>query len=211
MFWKRDLLTNQLLYDIVAPLLVDLSTFKQCWYIINLSSHFPTVSAPGREKKGAAMLERFERLTLGTSQIYKDIQKIKKARMNSLGLKGTHVMCLYYLYQNPEGLTAAELCTLCRENKAGISRILSELEELAFICYEQPRAGKKYRTRAVLTGSGEKYASEITDLILHATIVGGRGISEEERSTFYRVLFQIAENLNELCEELEQQKGYDYE
>lgn len=156
------------------------------------------------------MLERFENLTLGTSQIYKDIQKIKKARMSSLGLKGTHVMCLYYLHQNPNGLTGAELCTLCRENKAGISRILSELEDHQFICYEQPHNGKKYRSRAVLTESGEKYAAEITNLILHATLVGSKGISEEERTIFYRVLFQIAENLNEFCAELDQQKGYDY-
>lgn len=156
------------------------------------------------------MLERFENLTLGTSQIYKDIQKIKKARMSSFGLKGTHVMCLYYLHQNPDGLTAAELCTICRENKAGISRILSELENQQFICYERPHNGKKYRTRAVLTKSGEAYASEITDLILHATLVGGKGISEEERSIFYRVLSQIAENLNELCAGLEQTEEGDH-
>lgn len=148
------------------------------------------------------MLERFENLTLGTSQIYKDIQKIKKARMSSLGLKGTHVMCLYYLHQNPEGLTAAQLCSLCRENKAGISRILSELEAHRFLTYEQPHGDKKYRTRASLTESGEAYASEITDLILHATQIGGKGITEEERTVFYRVLFQIAENLNEFCAEL---------
>lgn len=157
------------------------------------------------------MLERFESLALGTSQIYKDIQKIKKARMSSLGLKGTHVMCLYYLHQNPDGLTNAQLCTLCKENKAGISRILSELEGRQFICYEQPQIGKKYRARAMLTKEGEASALEITNLILHATLLGGRGITEEERRIFYHVLFQIAANLDELCKELEQQKGNENE
>ena len=158
------------------------------------------------------MLERFEMLTLGTSQIYKDIQKIKKARMNSLGLKGTHAMCIYYLHQNPEGLTATELCSLCREDKAGISRILADLERHHFIEYDQSGTGKKYRTKAVLTEEGNEYASKVTDLILHATLMGGKGLSDEDREVFYRVLFQIANNLDKLCEELEQQqKGYDFE
>ena len=40
------------------------------------------------------MLERFEDLTAGVTQVYKNIQRIKKQRMNSLGLKGTQVMCI---------------------------------------------------------------------------------------------------------------------
>ena len=72
------------------------------------------------------MIHRFEQLTTGVSQIYKNIQRIKKLEMRSLGLKGTHVMCLYFLHSHAEGLTAADLCALCKENKAGISRILAE-------------------------------------------------------------------------------------
>ena len=75
------------------------------------------------------MVDRFEYLTSGITQIYKSIQKIKRCRMDSLGLKGTHVMCLYYLSEYPNGLTAADLCGKCREDKAGISRILSDLEK----------------------------------------------------------------------------------
>lgn len=36
--------------------------------------------------------------------------------MNALGLKGTQVMCIYYLASNPEGLTAADLCTRSESN-----------------------------------------------------------------------------------------------
>ena len=43
------------------------------------------------------MIDRFENLTAGVTRIYKSIQKIKRHRMDSLGLKGTHVMCLHYL------------------------------------------------------------------------------------------------------------------
>ena len=71
------------------------------------------------------MIERFEQLTLGVSRIYKNIQKIKKQSMESFGLKSTHVMCLHYLSLYPDGLSAAELCRKCEENKGGISRIRS--------------------------------------------------------------------------------------
>ena len=67
------------------------------------------------------MLERFEDLTAGVTQVYKNIQRIKKQRMNSLGLKGTQVMCIYYLSIHPEGMTAADLSRITVEDKASIS------------------------------------------------------------------------------------------
>lgn len=69
---------------------------------------------------------RFEDLTAGVTQVYKNIQRIKKQRMNSLGLKGTQVMCIYYLSIHPEGMTAADLSRITVEDKASISRILAE-------------------------------------------------------------------------------------
>ena len=47
--------------------------------------------------------------------------------MTELGLKGTHVMCLFFLHHTPEGLTAAQLCQLCAEDKAAISRTIATL------------------------------------------------------------------------------------
>ncbi len=49
------------------------------------------------------MIDRFEKLTAGVTCIYKSIQKIKRHRMDALGLKGTHVMCLHYLSEHPDG------------------------------------------------------------------------------------------------------------
>lgn len=152
------------------------------------------------------MIEGFEKLTIGVSRIYKSIQKIKKTRMSSLGLKGTHVMCIYYLNQNPEGLTGAELCTLCREDKSGISRILAELEKMNFISYRLAQGKKKYRTRALLTDAGKAYAKKVTGLISHASEAGGRGLTEKEREIFYRVLFRIADNLEQLSRKLDPQE-----
>lgn len=149
------------------------------------------------------MIDRFEKLTTGIAQIYKSIQRIKKHKMNSLGLKGTQVMCIYYLSSHPDGLTAADLCEICKEDKAGISRTLSDLEQNGFIRYEMSGDKKKYRAKAILTSKGQNNACKVTDLILHATEEGGKGITEEEREIFYRVLFLISDNLNRICAELD--------
>ena len=150
------------------------------------------------------MIERFEKLTAGITQVYKSIQHIKKHRMGSMGLKGSHVMCIYYLSKHPEGLTAADLCTICREDKAGISRILSDLENNQLILYSHPQDKKKYRAKAFLTAKGAECALKVKDLILGAVISGGAGITEEERDTFYRVLFLISDNLQNVCTELDE-------
>lgn len=158
------------------------------------------------------MIDRFENLTSGVTQIYKSIQKIKRCRMDSLGLKGTHVMCLHYLEACPDGLTASDLCEKCKEDKAGISRILADLERNRLITYEQQKDAKetreiketkRYRAKAILTNKGKDYAKKVTNLIIHATIAGGQGISETERDIFYQVLFRIADNLNQVCLNLE--------
>ena len=151
------------------------------------------------------MTDRFEKLTTGTALIYKGIQRIKKARMNSIGLKGTQVMCIYYLDVYDQGLTASELCGKCKEDKAGISRTLAELEEQGFIGYDNSGAGRRYRARAVLTEKGKKYAVKVRNLILGATEEIGAGITEAEREVFYRVLFRIADNLAQVCASLESQ------
>ncbi len=147
------------------------------------------------------MIDRFEKLTLGVAQIYKNIQRIKKYQMHEIGLKGTHVMCIYYLSRNPDGLAAADLCNICKEDKAGISRILSDLTHGGFIYYESG-ADKKYRAKALLTEKGRQYAHAVNRMILHATEMGGNGVTEEEREIFYRVLFLISDNLSQLCNEL---------
>lgn len=75
------------------------------------------------------MIERFETFTTNIASIYKNIVKIKKYEMNKIGLKGTHVTCMNFLNNSPEGLTATEICVLAKENKAGISRALADLLE----------------------------------------------------------------------------------
>ena len=144
------------------------------------------------------MLERFEYLSIGVSRIYKSIQKIKKQTMEFMGLKSTHVMCLYYLNMHPEGLTAAEICHLCLENKAGISRILSDLENQNLITYILPPGGKNYRSKAVLTPLGKEHTDKVILEILKAVQATGYDIDPKEREIFYKVLYKIADNLEAL-------------
>lgn len=141
------------------------------------------------------MIDRFEKLTTGVSRIYKKIQRIKKHEMSAFGLKGAHVMCIYYLASTPEGLTASDLCFKCNEDKAAVSRMLSELEAGGFISYDNASIGKKYRTKAILTKQGKDYAERISHLILQFTELCGEGISDDEREIFYRVLLRIADNI----------------
>ena len=143
------------------------------------------------------MLKRFQSFVSGITICYKYIQKIKSVEMTELGLKGTHVMCLFFLRQNPDGLTAAQLCQLCVEDKAAISRTLAILHEKKYICSE----GKKYRAEIRLTESGLAVAEKIEEMIERWVGCGGDGLSDEDRENFYRSLEQISSNLHARLDE----------
>lgn len=138
------------------------------------------------------MIHRFDAFVTGITTCYKYIQRIKAMEMTELGLKGTHVMCLFYLNLNPEGLTAAQLCALCDEDKAAISRTVAELTSRGYIVTSDPQ---KYRARLCLTDAGAGIAVRMNDLIEQWVCTGGDGLSESERETFYRSLGVIANNL----------------
>lgn len=140
------------------------------------------------------MLHRFEEFVTGITECYRYIQRIKTAEMTDLGLKGTHVMCLFYLNRSPEGLTAAQLCNFCGEDKAAVSRTVAELEKLGHIhCDLQD--GKKYRAPLVLTEKGRQAAGCINGLVEQWVCAGGDGLTDEERAAFYASLGKIAANL----------------
>ena len=138
------------------------------------------------------MIQRFDDFVSGITSCYKYIQRIKSMEMTEFGLKGTHVMCLYYLCQNPAGLTASQLCGLCAEDKAAISRTVSELKSRGYITTLSEKA---YRAMLTLTAAGQDIARKFDHLIESWVTAGGDGLSDEERSDFYRALSSIAENL----------------
>jgi DNA-binding MarR family transcriptional regulator len=148
------------------------------------------------------MTQRFDTFVTSITQIYRCIQKIKTHEMLPLGLKSTHVMCLFHLLQHPEGLTAVQLTALCEEDKGAISRALSSLETKGLVVFgDHPGQSKRYRTRITLTESGREAAQHMDASINHAVKIGGQGLSEENRIVFYESLQLIAKNLQTFCSE----------
>ena len=138
------------------------------------------------------MNRRFQNFLTGITVCYKYIQRIKNAEMTEFGLKGTHVACIFYLNHNPEGLTSAQLCSLCAEDKASISRTVAYLRQRGFI---ELGGDKAYRTPLRLTPEGHRVALQMEPIIEEWVGIGGIGLSDDQREAFYNTLALIADNL----------------
>lgn len=147
---------------------------------------------------GEDRIGRFQEFITGITVCHKYIQRIKNAEMTEFGLKGIHVSCMFYLHGHPDGLTAAQLCTLCAEDKASISRTVSDLRTRGYI---EPVSGKNYRAPLRLTAAGEEIARRMTPLIESWVSVGGEGLSDEDRGNFYESLAHISTNLRARLEQ----------
>ena len=145
------------------------------------------------------MIKRFEAFVTGITLCYKYIQKIKSAEMTELGLKGTHVMCIFFLSHNPDGLTAAQLCRLCAEDKAAVSRTVAKLQREGYVAPGE----KRYRAALRLTEKGEEVARRVDGLIEQWVAFGGAGLSDSDREAFYRALELISNNLKKSGENAE--------
>jgi len=148
------------------------------------------------------MITRFEEFVGTISSIYKNIEKMKKNRMREFGLSGNHVMCMVYLAQNSEGLTATDLCKLISVDKAATSRALSELFEKGYIQYSNADGHKKYRAVARLTEQGIKVAKQMDVIICSVVNKIGGSLTKQERDSMYRSLETIDTNLNELTKNM---------
>lgn len=144
------------------------------------------------------MIERFDIFTTTITQIYKSLQKIKNREMTEVNLKGIHVMCLFRLNRNPDGMTLTALSAACEEDKAAMSRTVSELAGLGYV---KTAEGRRYRAPVVLTDSGREVAAKIDDMIISAVNAGGYGLTDEERSVFYKALTLISNNLKTYLKE----------
>lgn len=144
------------------------------------------------------MIHRFQDFLTGITVCYKFIQRIKNAEMTEFGLKGIHVSCLFYLNHNPEGLTSAQLCSLCCEDKASISRVVSDLRSRGYI---EQGTGKNYRAPLLLTEAGQQIAHRMDPIIESWVTIGGDGMTDEQRQSFYESLSLIASNLHAKLEE----------
>ena len=143
------------------------------------------------------MEERFKTFTVLMANITRNIRRIKTEEMAEFHLKSPHVSCLYYLYTE-DALTAKELCDVCEEDKANISRTIDYLETNGYLI-RQPQDNKKYKNHLTLTEKGKAVGQQIAEKIDRILTEAGEGISEANRTIMYESLFSINSNLQKHC------------
>lgn len=148
-----------------------------------------------RTGKDDYLIKRFEDFVSTIASIHKNIQKIKKHKMKEFGLGGNHVMCLFYLAKNPNGLTGGQLAQQMKVDKAAASRALAELLEKGYVYYPDTEEQKKYRAIARLTIKGFAVTEQIDDIICDVVNQIGSGLSVEDRENMYRSLGVIEESM----------------
>ena len=144
-------------------------------------------------------IERFEAFTTSVTKAYKYIQKIKLAEAENIGLKANHIMYMYHLGKNPEGLTSTELSKLCVEDKAAVSRAIVDLTDKGFIRSVERDLMRKYRAKIILTEKGKEKNKQLNEAIAIAVAKASSSINESEREKFYSILFYITDNLETIC------------
>lgn len=149
------------------------------------------------------MRNRFESFAICIVELYRCMQKIKDIEMKKLGLKANHAMCLYYLGKHQKGLTATELTDLCREDKAAISRTLSQLHDKGFVSCDVSDNKRSYRTSNYLTDKGKELVEKMKERIESAVFNGGDGLDDNARNNFYDSMELILSNLTKYIRENE--------
>ncbi len=140
----------------------------------------------------------FEKFTASVIRLGKLIQKIKVYEMSEYGLKAVHVMCVYYLGESEDGLTASELVKLTYEDKAAISRAIDALEERGAVVTDAKTHGSVIR----LTESGKMLAAAISQKTNLAVQACNAHFNENEKEFFYSSLEKITENITKYYENL---------
>ena len=125
------------------------------------------------------MEERFEMFTLLLTSISRSINKIKTEEMAEFNQKSSHLSCIYYLYKN-KSLTAKELCDICEEDKANISRSIKHLEENGYLsCYSKTQ--KRYQCPLRLTERGIQVGKKISERLEQIMESASMHLREEDR------------------------------
>lgn len=143
------------------------------------------------------MKGRYETFTVLINRISRNIRKIKNLAMAEHNLRSVHVSCLYYLY-SAKNITSTDLCELCEEDKATISRALDFLAKNGYLATEEG-AGKRYKTTLLLTEKGNEVGREIMDKVNGVLRETGFGFTEQEMVAFYRSLTLISNNLENIA------------
>ena len=139
------------------------------------------------------MQERFQTFTVLIARLNRCIRKIKTEEMAEFNLKSPHVSCLYYLYKS-ESLTAKELCDICEEDKANISRSIEFLEKNGYLVCRS-KTEKRYKSPLVLTEKGRQIHEMIESKIAETEEKLSACLSEDEKKTLCFLLEKLRQNL----------------
>ncbi len=145
-------------------------------------------------------MENFERFTSLIAEINHSIRKLKSEIMSEFDLRSTHLYCLYYLFRD-SSLTAKELCDMCAEDKALMSRTIKHLEERGYV---ERSSEKRYRAALTLTDEGRAVAARAAEYANSYFLSTREGISDADREVLYRSLNLINDRLSELCDKYEE-------
>ncbi len=142
------------------------------------------------------MVSRFERFSYAISEIHRYWHKIAADEMEKCGLKGPYAVYFTAMYRYPEGITSAQLAEVCSRDKSDVSRAMSLMERKGLVTKEGPL----YRALLKLTDEGKKVAEFINQKAGQAVELGGKGLSDEDRKTFYETLELIVSNLQAISQ-----------
>ncbi len=146
------------------------------------------------------MLERFERFSFAIAEINKHWHKLAGEEMEKYGLKGAHCVYLLALYQNRDGLTAPQLCTICGKDKADASRMMRTMIETGLVS-KQSTYQTQYGGTFILTEEGFSAASHIQERACRAVEYAGADLTNDQRDNFYSALDSITLRLRQLSKE----------
>ena len=110
------------------------------------------------------------------------------------------VVVVANLYGTPGKMD--ELCAICEEDKANISRSLKYLEQEGYIT-SSPRRRRRYHCILELTDKGREVASKLAMKIDSMLERASEGLSEADRVIMYRSLTLISNNLQKIYENYE--------
>ena len=146
------------------------------------------------------VIERFEQFTYAINVIYRSILKLEREEMEKYGYRASYVLYLAILSRCPDGVTATKLSELCDRDKAGISRIVAEMEENGLITKQSSR-DNFYRAKLFLTEKGHEIARRVQQSAIIAVSEAGNGMSDDDRKVFYECLGLISANLKKISVE----------
>ena len=135
--------------------------------------------------------ERFSSFVLFIERISKNIKRVADIKLEPYGLRSSHLMCILQLAKSEGGLSSTGLAEACGVDKAFVSRITGELVEKNYIVKNGGTDGAKYKTKFVLTESGEGVKEIINEIITECLDRVDTNISIKKLEVFYDVLAKI--------------------